>query len=104
LISFRSARLEHGRLEDCSLPEADFHDAQLSGLIARASDLRGASLYGANLDGADLRGSILDDLRMRATDLRGAVLDPVQLVAVARTLASLLGIIVRDARDDAPPA
>ena len=59
-------------------------------------------MYGANLKGADLRGSILDDLRMRATDLTGAVIDPVQLVAVARTLAALLGISVRDAQDDTP--
>jgi hypothetical protein len=44
------------------------------------------------------------DLRMRATDLRGAVLDPVQLVAVARTLASLLGITVRDTPDGPPRA
>ena len=41
---------------------------------------------------------------MRATDLGGAVLDPVQLVAVARTLASLLGISVRVAREDPPTA
>jgi uncharacterized protein YjbI with pentapeptide repeats len=61
-------------------------------------------LYGANLNGADLRGSILDDLRMRATDLSGAVVDPVQLIAIARTLASLLGITVGDPRDGTPPA
>jgi hypothetical protein len=40
---------------------------------------------------------------MRATDLTGAVIDPVQLVAVARTLAALLGISVRDAQEDKPP-
>ena len=41
---------------------------------------------------------------MRATDLSGAVVDPVQLVAIARTLASLLGITVGDAREAPPPA
>ena len=41
---------------------------------------------------------------MRATDLTGAVIDPVQLVAVARTLAALLGISVRAAQDDTPHA
>ena len=41
---------------------------------------------------------------MRATDLTGAVIDPVQLVAVARTLAVLLGISVRVAQDDTPHA
>jgi hypothetical protein len=41
---------------------------------------------------------------MRATDLSGAVVDSVQLVAIARTLASLLGITVGDPRDGTPPA
>jgi hypothetical protein len=41
---------------------------------------------------------------MRAADLTGAVIDPVQLVAVARTLAALLGISVRDVQDDTPHA
>jgi hypothetical protein len=41
---------------------------------------------------------------MRATDLSGALIDPVQLVAIARTLALLLGITVGDPRDGTPPA
>ena len=100
LISFRFAELRNTRLEDCVLTEADFQDARLPGVTVRGSDLRGASLYGADLEGADLRGSILDDLRMRPNDLAGAVIDPVQLVGLARTLASLLRVSVRGLEED----
>jgi len=100
LISLRFAELENSRFEDCVLAEADFQDAKLPGAIVRGSDLRGASLYGAHLHGADLRGSLVDDLRIRATDLAGAVIDPIQLVTLARTLASLLGVSVRDLLED----
>jgi uncharacterized protein YjbI with pentapeptide repeats len=100
LISFRFAELKHGRFEDCVLTEADFQDARLPAIIVRGADLRGASVYGAHLEGADLRGSILDDLRMRATDLAGATIDPIQLVGLARTLASLIGIRVRGPQED----
>jgi hypothetical protein len=37
---------------------------------------------------------------MRATDLAGAVIDSVQLVALARTLASLAGITVRGPQEE----
>ena len=78
------------------LTEADLQDARLPDLVVRGCDLTLVSLYGAHLHGADLRGSTLDDLRIRPTDLAGAVIDPVQLVALARTFASLLGVTVRD--------
>jgi len=100
LISFRFAELKHSRFEDCVLTEADFQDARLPSVVVRGADPRGASLYGANLEGADLRGSILDDPRMRPADLAGATIDPVQLVALARTLASLIGIRVRGPQED----
>ena len=100
LISLRFAELKHSRLEDCVLTEADLQDARLPAVVVRGVDLRGASLYGASLEGADLRGSILDDLRMRATDLAGATIDSIQLVGLARTLASLIGIRVRGPQED----
>jgi len=100
LISLRFAEVKSGRFDDCVLTEADFQDAKLPAVLLRGCDLSGASLYGASLAGADLRGSRLDGLRMRATDLAGAVIDPIQLVALARTLASLAGITVRNPQEN----
>lgn len=100
LVSFRFAEVKSSRFEDCVLTEADFQDAKLPAVIVRGCDLSGASLYGASLVGADLRGSQLDGLRMRATDLAGAVIDPIQLVVLARTLASLAGITVRGPHEE----
>ena len=45
-------------------------------------------------------GATLYDLKMRARDLARAVIDPVQLVTIARTLATLSGIVVRTLGDD----
>ncbi len=64
--------------------------------VFRGSDLRGAIVVGARVQGADFRGCDLGDLRMRSGDLAGAIIDPTQLIAVARSLAAILGIVVRD--------
>ncbi|MGH7385803.1 MAG: hypothetical protein ACREKG_11560 [Candidatus Rokuibacteriota bacterium] len=37
---------------------------------------------------------------MRATDLAGAIIDPIQLVGLASTLASLIGIRVHGLEED----
>jgi uncharacterized protein YjbI with pentapeptide repeats len=96
LASFRFATLKRATFEGCTLTESDFQDATLVDTVFRRCDLRGAVFYGATVGGADFRGSTLDDLKIRAGDLAGAVIDSVQLVTLARTLASLAGIVVRD--------
>jgi uncharacterized protein YjbI with pentapeptide repeats len=102
LTSFRFASLKQARFEDCALTEADFGSATLVETVFRGCDLRGAIVVGARVQGADFRGCDLDDLRMRSGDLAGAIIDPTQLIAVARSLAAVLGIVVCD--PDSPPA
>ena len=100
LACFRFATIKRALFERCGLSEVDFQDATLGDTRLRGCDLTGAVWFGAKLAGADLRGSTLDELKMRAGDLAGAVIDPVQLVALARTLATLSGIVVQPTADD----
>ncbi len=100
LACFRFATIKRALFERCGLSEVDFQDATLTDTRLQGCDLAGAVWFGATLAGVDLRGSTLDDPRMRAGDLTGAVIDPVQLVALARTLATLSGIVVRQTDDD----
>ena len=79
------------RFENCTLNEASFSEADLSGVVFDSCDLRGADLQGARLAGADFRGSKVEGMRVGDSDLRGAIIDPTQAVA----FASLLGLVVR---------
>src|SRR4051812_23572598 len=99
LVSFRFAQLKRALFEDCVLSEADFQNTALPGAVFRGCDLKGSGWFGADLGGADLRGSDLDNPGIRAGDFAGAIIDSTQLVTVARRLASMTGIVVRD-RDE----
>jgi uncharacterized protein YjbI with pentapeptide repeats len=90
LAQFRFARCEAVRFEGCILREADFHGADLSGVVFARGDLRDADLSGATLVGADLRGSQIGGARLGVREVRGLIVDPLQLLE----LVAFLGITV----------
>jgi uncharacterized protein YjbI with pentapeptide repeats len=99
LAQFRTSSFKDCRFSNCNLREADFYGADLQGVVFSSCDLRGAQLSGANLKGTDFRGSQLEDLQVRAEDLQGAIIDSLQLIALARNLAHLLGLKVLESNE-----
>jgi uncharacterized protein YjbI with pentapeptide repeats len=90
-MSFNAVRFDH-----CLLVEADFHHADLSGVVFAGCDLRNAEMSGAKLAGADLRGCLIDGLRVGLAELRGAIVDPAQAIAIVRNF----GLTVEWSADD----
>lgn len=108
-VTFRSCRLDEANLrmattenlalEGCDLRRADFYEADLRGARFERCQFEGTIVDRARLTDADLRSSDLLGL-VGAASLRGARIEPDQLIALARTLAAEIGIVVVD-EDDA---
>lgn len=82
----RSVRFEH-----CTLHEASFDGADLSGVVFDTCDLSGADFRNAKLKGTDLRGSTITNLKVGPRDLVGVIIDPAQAVQ----LIQLFGVVVK---------
>ena len=119
-VDLSRATLQDVLLDGCRLDEANLRAAVLGNVDADDCELRGADLYGAkversnlvrcNLTGADfskcqlqrvlLHGSNLVDVQGGAA-LAGAIISRDQVVALAPSLTSALGIVVDDDFTDA---
>lgn len=91
LAHFWNTRFRAVRFEHCTLHEASFDGADLTGAVFYKCDLSGADLRNTRLKGADLRGSSLAGIKINSNDVAGAVIDPIQ----ALELIQLLGVVVR---------
>lgn len=91
----RSAELERVRFDDCDLRRSEWQQASVAAASVIGCDLSGAHLGGARLRGVRFAGTRLDDLR-GATALAGASIGPDQVVPVAVSLFSELGIALED--------
>jgi uncharacterized protein YjbI with pentapeptide repeats len=95
LAAFGFARLRRTVFEDCILRDADFRECRFEFAHFHRCDLTGAAFDGARFERSELRGCTLDDLRGVA-GLRGAALEWSDVVGLAGTMASALGIGVID--------
>jgi uncharacterized protein YjbI with pentapeptide repeats len=93
LSTFRFSKLTDVVFTECNLTRADFTNADLS--RARFVDclLPGVQFAHANLSGTRFTRCELVDIDS-ATSLRGAVLEGHNLIALAHTLATALGITI----------
>jgi len=98
LSAFHGTRFERVRFEGCTLTQADFMDADLTGGVEIVDcDLTRARFSQARMAGAVLTRCVLDGIQ-GVTSLRGAVIDPTDLVSLSYALAQALGIVI--ATDD----
>ena len=86
-------------LTECDLTGTDLLEAQLDGARVENCKLDGAVIERARVVDADLRTSDLTGLR-GAASLRGAKVSPDQLIQLARTFASEIGVVVVDDEPD----
>lgn len=98
LAGFRFAHATDVAFRDCALIGADLTGAELTRVTFERCDLTGADLSAARLEEVDLRTSTLESLRGVGA-LRGATVDATQLVALAPSLATALGIVVHSGDD-----
>ncbi|HEV7938759.1 MAG TPA: pentapeptide repeat-containing protein [Solirubrobacteraceae bacterium] len=94
--NFRHSEIEHVSFEDCVLTGADFQGAKIKETVFSGCQLLEADFSKSELTRVDMRGSGLA-LSGSVLGLRGAIIDSLQLMELARTLASELGITVEDA-------
>lgn len=83
----------------CSLREATFASADLTGSLFDDCDLRQAEFDGGKHRGLDLRGNDLSQLRGLAS-LKGMTIDRTQTPQLAEALAAELDITYGEDRDD----
>ena len=97
-VNVRHARLEAVEFDDCNLVGSDFMGATLTDVGFGGSDLSGAEFSQSAVERVDLRGARVDGLRgVRA--LSGATVSPDQLVTLAPTLATAVGLVVQTEDD-----
>ena len=95
LARFWSSTFKATRFDQCVLREASFEGCNLAGVVFQQCDLSNADFRGAKLHGADFRSSIISGMQIGIKELQGAIIAPQQAVQ----LASLLGVVVKDADD-----
>lgn len=95
--NLRMTNWERCELVDCDLTEADLASAHMDGIHLFGCDLSWAELSKASLAGARLHGSRLEGAK-GVENLRGAVIGSDQMVPVALSLLTAIGITVDDDR------
>jgi uncharacterized protein YjbI with pentapeptide repeats len=95
LAAFVECGLERVVFEGCLLGQADFQGARMRSVLFQSCDLSEADLTGARLGRCELRGCTLAGLR-GIERLRGAAVPWADVVGMAGTLATALGIHVLD--------
>lgn len=93
LSSFRFAVLTRVVFTDCTLRRADFQDADLRRARFLRCDLTGAQFSNARMDGTRFAECTLDGIG-GVTSFAGAHLSGGDLIALARTLATAIGIVI----------
>jgi uncharacterized protein YjbI with pentapeptide repeats len=96
LSSFRFSALTNVVFDECNLRQADFQNADLRQAHFVNCDLTAAQFSHAQMSGIRFSGCILDGVG-GVTSFNGVRIDSVDLISLARTLASALGIIIEDA-------
>lgn len=96
--SFRMSDAPSTWFDETEVREGDFYAAQMEGSRFFDCVLDGAELSKASLAGARFHGSSLIDLK-GSDSLSGAVIDSLQVLAVAQSVLSALGVTVDDERD-----
>lgn len=91
LASFHAARLRRVIALDCVMREAELAEAVCDSVRFDRCDLTGANFRGARFAAGELRGCTLDAIT-GIEGLRGASIPWPELVGLAGTLASALGI------------
>ncbi|MEV0032073.1 pentapeptide repeat-containing protein [Nocardia sp. NPDC050793] len=95
-VNFRGAKLREVSFVDCVLRHTDFGDAELNTVSFPGSDLTDLSLNKTRMRKVDLRGATRIGVAEGLDGLRGATITPLQLMDLAPSFASMLGIIVAD--------
>ncbi|WP_431951883.1 pentapeptide repeat-containing protein [Nocardia lijiangensis] len=97
-VNFRRAKLREVTFADCVLRHTDFSDADLTTVSFPGSTLTDLSLNKTRMRRVDLRGATRIGIADGLDGLRGASITPLQLMDLAPSFASALGITVADDR------
>ena len=93
--NLRSTTWQRSGLEGCLLTEADFSSAKLGEAAIKQCDLRRADFTKAQAAGVTLHGSELEGV-VGAEGLRGVLIGSDQVIPLALSVFSALGIRVQD--------
>src|SRR5918993_8558 len=96
--SFRQQRFGTAWFEDCDLRDGDFQAADLRGAIFTGCDLTHVQFSNASLDGASFEDCMLEMAR-GVSALRGASIGVKEMLSLAPSMASALGIRVETDQD-----
>jgi uncharacterized protein YjbI with pentapeptide repeats len=96
LAAFRVTRFERVVFRRCQLQELDVAEAQLSSVVFEECDLSGADFSHARFRLSVMRGCTLEGV-IAAERLRGVAMPWTDVVGLAATMATALGIGVLDA-------
>jgi uncharacterized protein YjbI with pentapeptide repeats len=95
MAAFRFSTFTNVVFSDCKLTQADFHEADLRGVRFERCDLTGAQFLNAQMEGTRLSTCTLDGVG-GVTSFRGATVTSADILGLAHTLASALGIRIED--------
>lgn len=93
LSAFRFSTLQRVLFVDCNLVRADFTRVDLSGTRFERCDLTAAQFSHATMAGVRLRDCVLDGIG-GVESFAGAIVTTADLVGLARTMATALGITI----------
>jgi uncharacterized protein YjbI with pentapeptide repeats len=93
--NLRLIRADHVEMSDCSLVEGDLYEAALAKSALDDCDLRGCNFSKASVRGLRLGRSNLEGVR-GATSMGGVVIASDQVLSVALSVLSDLGIEIQD--------
>ncbi|MGH9039598.1 MAG: pentapeptide repeat-containing protein [Acidimicrobiia bacterium] len=96
--NFRMTTWKRSRFDRCLLTAADFGMGKLAGVRLHGCDLTGADFSKTDLTGASLHGSTLDGVR-GGEAFRGVVIGGDQVIPLALSVFSALGIVLDDDPD-----
>ncbi|SNY77023.1 Uncharacterized protein YjbI, contains pentapeptide repeats [Nocardia amikacinitolerans] len=95
-VNFRGAKLREVTFADCVLRHTDFGDAELNTVSFPGTVLTDLALNKTRMRKVDLRGATRIGVAEGLDGLRGATITPLQLMDLAPSFASALGITVAD--------
>ena len=96
IIQLFGSNLQNVVFSNCRLRKADFRSCQFKDVFFSNCDLTEAEFFEAKFNKVDFSGSCLHGIKAGVNDLRGAIIDTSQAIEMAKHLASLLGIRVKD--------
>jgi uncharacterized protein YjbI with pentapeptide repeats len=95
MTSFRFSRFKNVVFSDCKLTQADFQEADLRGARFERCDLTGAQFSKAQMGGTRFADCVLAGIN-GVTSLRGSVVTGRDVLTLAYSLASALGITIEE--------